>query len=137
MKRKISVFLVLAILLVNMLSFSSFASDITPRNNNTLMTNTDFVISSAGMAMVAYNYEGYSNITTGATIEIVIQKRNFLFFWNDVVNETINVSGVRCNEVNSYQLSSTGTYKCTVTYTVYGTAGEADVIPFERTVKYS
>ena len=137
MKRKISVFLVFAILLVNIFSVSAFASDISTYNNNTFLTNTDFVISSTGLATVAYNYEGYSDITTGATIEITIQKRNFLFFWNDVVNETITVQGEWVDDVYRYQLTSTGTYKCTVTYTVYGTAGEADVIPFERTVKYS
>ena len=137
MKRKIAVFLLLAILLVNIFSVSVFASDITPRNNNTATTGTDFVIYSDGLAMVGYGYTGYTNITTGATIEITIQKRNFLFFWNDVVNETITVQGEWCDEVYRYQLTSTGTYKCTVTYTVYGTAGEADVIPFERTVKYS
>ena len=137
MKRKISVFLVFTILLMNLFSVSAFASDITPRNNNTATTGTDFVISSTGLAMVGYEYTGYSDITTGATIEIRIQKRNFLFFWNDVVNETITITGERYSNVYSYQLTSTGTYKCTVTYTVYGTAGEADVIPFERTVKYS
>ena len=137
MKRKISVFLVFAILLMNIFSIGVFASDISTYNNNTFSTGTDFVISSTGLATVAYNYEGYSDITTGATIEITIQKRNFLFFWNDVVNETITVQGEWVDDVYSYQLTSTGTYKCTVTYTVYGTAGEADVIPFERTVKYS
>ena len=49
----------------------------------------------------------------------------------------ITITEERYSNVYSYQLTSTGTYKCTVTYTVYGTAGEADVIPFERTVKYS
>ena len=137
MKRKISAFLVFTILLMNIFSVGAFASDISTYNNHTASTTTDFVISSTGLAMVAYNYDGYPNITTGETIEIVIQKRNFLFFWNDVINETITVEGEWCSEVNSYQLTSTGTYKCTVTYTVYGTAGEADVIPFERTVKYS
>ena len=137
MKRKISVFLVFTILLMNMFSVCSFASDITPRNNNTAATGTDFIINSDGLAYIACNYEGYSNITTGADIEIAIQKRNFLFFWNDVVRQTITVTGERFDEVYTCQLTSTGTYKCTVTYTVYGTAGEADVIPFERTVKYS
>ena len=137
MKRKISIFLVFAILLVNLFSVSAFASDITPRNNNTASTTTDFVINSDGLAYIACNYDGYPGITTGADIEIAIQKRSFLFFWNDVVRQTITVTGENFDEVYTYQLTSTGTYKCTVTYTVYGTAGEADVIPFERTVKYS
>jgi len=122
---------------VNLFSVSAFASDITPRNNNTASTTTDFVINSDGLALIACSYDGYPGITTGADIEIAIQKRNFLFFWNDVVRQTITVTGESFDEVYTCQLTSTGTYKCTVTYTVYGTAGEADVIPFERTVKYS
>ena len=80
MKRKISLFMVFAILLVNLFSVSAFASDITPRNNNTASTTTDFVINSDGLAYIACNYDGYPGITTGADIEIAIQKRSFLFF---------------------------------------------------------
>ena len=136
MKRKISVFLIFAIFLVNIFSISTFASDITTRNNNTATTGTDFVISSTGIAMVGYGYNGYPNITTGATIEILIQKRNLLFFWENYVKQTITVQGESCEDVSSFTLADRGTYKCTVTYTIYGTAGEADVIPFERTLKY-
>ena len=137
MKRRISVFLVFTILLMNIFSVGAFASDISTYNNNTFSTSTDFVINSDGLAMIACNYDGYPGITTGADIEITIQKRNFLFFWSEIINQTITVTGESHNQVYTCQLTSTGTYKCTVTYTVYGTAGEADVIPFERTVKYS
>jgi hypothetical protein len=135
MKRVLSVLLV-AVMLATFAA-SVFANDISLYNNNTGTTATNFVISSTGLAMVAYKYSGYTGITTGATIEIKIQKRNLLIFWSDIVTETISATGELCDEVYTYQLSGKGTYKCTVTYTVYGTAGEADVIPFERTVTYS
>jgi hypothetical protein len=135
MKRVLSVILVC--IMIATFTVSAFADDVSLYNNHTAVTSTDFVIYDNGEALVAFRYAGYEGITTGATIEIKIQKRNLLIFWNDVVNETITVNEVDYDDVYSYQLSDTGTYKCTVTYTVYGTAGEADVIPFERTVKYS
>ena len=136
MKRKIAVFLVFTILLVNIFSVNAFANNITPRNNNTASTTTDFIIYDTGVAKVACNYTGYPNIATGATIEILIQKRNLLFFWENYVRETTTVQGERYDDVSTFTLAERGTYKCTVTYTIYGTAGEADVIPFERTLKY-
>lgn len=135
MKRIFS-FILVCIMLATF-AVSVFANDISLCNNNTATTATDFVISSTGLAMVAYRYNGYTGIATGATIEIKIEKRNLLFFWSEVVYEIISVSGERCDEVYTYQLSSTGTYKCTVTYSVYGTGGAADILPFERTVTYS
>lgn len=135
MKRILSVLLVFVMLAT--FAASVFANDISLCNNNTATTATDFVISSTGLAMVGYGYNGYTGIATGATIEIKIEKRTLLFFWSEVVYEIISVSGERCEEVYTYQLSSKGTYRCTVTYSVYGMGGPADILPFERTVTYS
>lgn len=135
MKRILSVLLVCTMLAT--FAVSVFANDISLCNNNTANTSTDFVISGTGLAMVAYRYNGYPDVATGATIEIKIEKRNLLFFWSEVVYEIISVSGECCDEVYTYQLSSKGTYRCTVTYSVYGMGGAADILPFERTVTYS
>ena len=100
------------------------------------MMHSGFAITETGEAIVAVNYEGYPNITTGATITIKIEKRNLLFFWTDVVNDTITVVGDRYLDEFYYQLEDKGTYRCTVVYTVSGTAGADDVLTFEDTAKY-
>ena len=107
-----------------------------PLNNNTLAAKTRFVISDTGDAAVTVNYEGYPNVTTGAVISIKIEKRNFLLFWTDVVEETIIVNDNRYYEVLHYQLEDTGTYRCTVEYVISGTGGADDVITFEDTKTY-
>ena len=137
MKRKISLILVLTMILVAVLQFSLLASDISLCNNNTVRTTSYFAISDTGNATVRQGYEGYSNVTTGATINITIEKRNLLLFWSDVVSETITVSGIRYSNELTYQLDDTGTYRCTVEYVVSGTGGADDVITFEDTKTYS
>ncbi len=136
MKRKICFILMLVMILVASLQVSLLASDASLYNNNTLRTYTSFVISDDGIASVNVEYNGYSNITTGATISITIEKRNFLFFWSDVESETITISGYRYSNELSYQLEDTGTYRCTVEYVVSGTGGADDVITFEDTAEY-
>jgi hypothetical protein len=96
------------------------ASDISLYNNNTAGMNSGFAISETGEASVLVNYEGYPNIATGATITIKIEKRNLLFFWSDVVNDTITVVGHRYFDELDYQLEDKGTYRCTVVYTIFG-----------------
>lgn len=135
MKKKIC--LILAIVFVMMLVQSIvYASEISLYNNNTLRTDTVFLISSDGVATVYTEYVGYSDITTGAEIAITIEKRNLLFFWSDVVSETITVNGYRYSNEFAYQLEDTGTYRCTVVYTVSGTGGADDVLTFEDTKTY-
>lgn len=112
------------------------ASDISLYNNNTLMVDTIFAITETGEAILTVNYEGYPNITTGATITIKIEKRTLLFFWSDVVDDTITVVGERFFDEFYYQLEDKGTYRCTVVYTVSGTGGADDVLTFEDTKKY-
>ena len=136
MKRKICLILSCALLVMAIVPSFVFANDISLYNNNTSNNYTDFYITDSGEALVTYSYEGYNNITTGAEITIKIEKRNLLIFWNDIVEETIVVYGESYEDVYVYQLSKTGTYRCTVTYRVSGTGGADDVITFEDTATY-
>lgn len=137
MKKKICLLFVLVFVFVSIAQFSVLASDIMPLNNNTLAAKTRFSISNTGEAVVSLNFEGYSNVTTGATISIKIEKRNFLLFWTDVVEETITVNNYYYENALYYQLEDTGTYRCTVEYVISGTGGADDVITFEDTKTYS
>lgn len=136
MKRKICFVLMLTLLLSTCLSFSLLASDISLCNNNTGMTITAFSIADDGTAIVNVEYEGYPNVTTGATINITIKKRTLLLFWSEVVSDSITVSGEYYFDELYYQLEDKGTYKCNVEYIVSGTGGADDVIPFEDTAVY-
>ena len=115
---------------------SILASDISLLNNNTSSTSTGFSISSTGKATIVIDYMGYPEVTTGATINITIEKRNLLFFWNDVITDTITVQGYRYDDELYYQLEDSGTYRCTVEYVISGTGGADDVITFEDTASY-
>lgn len=136
MKKKFCLLFVLVFVFVSIAQFSVLASDIMPLNNNTNLTKTRFAISDTGDAAVTVNYEGYPNVTTGAVISIKIEKRNFLLFWTDVVEETITVNNYYYENAFYYQLEDTGTYRCTVEYVISGTGGADDVITFEDTKTY-
>ena len=136
MKKKFCLLFILVFVFVSIVQFSVLASDIMPLNNNTLAAKTRFSISNTGEAVVSLNFEGYSNVTTGATISIKIEKRNFLLFWTDVVEETITVNNYYYENALYYQLEDTGTYRCTVEYVISGSGGADDVITFEDTQTY-
>ena len=136
MKRKICLILSSILVLSLIMTTAAFASDISTYNNNTMITYTSFIITDSGEARVAYQYEGYEGITAGAVITIKIEKRNFLFFWDEIVEDCFVVPEVRGFGCNYYQLTKTGTYRCTVTYRVGGTGGADDVITFEDTKTY-
>ena len=136
MKKKFCLLFILAFVFVSIVQFSVLASDIMPLNNNTLATKTRFSISDTGEAVVSLNFEGYPNVTTGATISKKIEKRNFLFFWTDIVEETITVNNYYYANELYYQLEDTGTYRCTVEYVISGTGGADDVITYEEEQKF-
>ena len=136
MRKKICLLFVLVFVFSSIAQFSVLASDVMPLNNNTNLTKTRFLITDTGDAIVTVNYEGYPNITTGATISIKIEKRNLLLFWNEVMEETIYVNDSRYYEELHYQLQETGTYRCKIEYVVSGIGGADDVITFEDTKTY-
>ena len=116
--------------------FSVLATNISLFNNNVATTSSSFSISSDGEACVLVDYMGYKDITTGATINITIEKRTLLLFWNDVVTDTITCNNYHYTNEFYYQLENSGTYRCTIEYVISGNGGADDVITFEDTVKY-
>ena len=122
---------IFALFLVSLLLFtfivSSSALYVTPYFNNTQLTQTIFTITSGGLAAVSVYYYGYPGETTGATITSTIQKRTLLFFWSTVVSWEDEPSSYYYVGEHTYQLSSTGTYRAVVDYTIYG-SGSADEI---------
>lgn len=134
---------IIAIAVISLFIFQTTALAALPetysiQNNNTSYTLTSFDISNSGQAEVYVKYSGYSGITTGASISITIKKNTFLWFYSTVVDETYNVVGENYSHTYYYDLtdSGSGTYKCNVTYTISGSGGADDVIPFEDTDSY-
>ena len=108
------------------------------RYNNTVRTDTSYYISSSGTAYTNVKYVGITNVTSGATIEITIKKRFLLVFWTTEIEEEYTVYGEDYNHTYQYDLTDygSGTYKCLVTYTISGSGGADDVIPFEDTASW-
>ena len=136
-KRLIS-FAMLVVMLLAM-AIPSFATEneIMPRFNNLNTTEAIFVIDENGVATVSYICIGYSGIATRIVVETKIEKK-FLWWWNDVdgASWTDESTEYYCTYDHSIQLTKSGTYRATVTFTVYGTAGEADVYVSEFEEKY-
>ena len=135
-KRLIS-FAMLAVMLFAM-AIPSFATEneISPRFNNLGTAEAVFDIDENGLASFAVTCLGYPGITTRIVVETKIEKK-FLWWWNDVdgaswIDETTNDY---CACDHSFQLTKSGKYRLSITYTVYGTAGDPDVIT--RTIEDS
>lgn len=90
---------------------------------------TEYIIVENGIATVTARYYGYSGITTGATIEITIQKRFMLFWWNDVDGgHWIDTVSSSSGSVSHSLPVSSGTYRAVINYKVYGSGGGYDEI---------
>lgn len=137
MKRKLSLIIATIILISSILSISVSANDnLELFNNNAAATHTAFIIDETGLAIVSVDCLGYEGITTKIEVDVHIEKRNFLFFWENVRHEIYVVYVYRYFDEHTYQLNSKGTYRCTVTYTISGTGGEDDVIPYQETASW-
>ena len=96
-----------------------------------------------GNANVIIFYQGYDGITEGATITTKIQKRFLLVFWTDVDigmpnNEWVDQStATSYSNSHSVALSSTGTYRAIVSFTVYGSGGSPDTATIEKQAVYN
>lgn len=110
---------------------------ITPRYNNVGSVDTQMSISSSGKMTINYSYRGFPSSTTKAVITTCIEKRTLGIFWSKVDigqpnNQWVDtIANYTYAGTRTYQLSSAGTYRVTVTYKIYGTGGSADTITAE------
>ena len=143
MKHRITCLVLIAVLLVVSVVPMISADTIMPRLNNTSNTSTNFTITTAGKATITAAYDGYRNITTGATVTSYIEKRTLGLFWTKVDigepnNEWVDTSSDYLDVfIHEFWLEDTGTYRATVVYEISGTGGATDVIDFDKTVTYS
>ena len=128
MKRKLCLIFVLVFAMSALLASPILASGISLFNNNTDSTSTNFSITDTGEARVMVNYNGYPAITTHASIVVKIEKRNLLVFWKDAVEEIYYCWDASYSNTFVYQLEKSGTYRCTVTYTISGIGGRYLII---------
>ena len=131
--------LVLVFLTVlSVVAFPVSADDygVMPCYNNVFGIDTIFSISQSGLAAIYVSYDGYEGITTGARIEIKLERKTWGLFWSEVDTWTRIPGTVYFSDEVTYQLTKTGTYRATVTYEIRGTAGESDTHTFQHEITY-
>lgn len=127
MKKVIAIILCLVTLFSA--TITAYASSIRPYSNNVGSTNTTFTISSSGLATVKSSYSDSLNRVKNAEIVTKVQKKVGLIWvtvdggsWTDTSTST------SFSKSHSVQLSSKGTYRAHVVFTISGTGGSDDKI---------
>ena len=137
--------LILCLAIVPLSPMSAIAAGddgIMPRYNNVNTATANMTISDSGMMTIGYSVEGYRNITNKIVITIYIEKRTLGVFWSRVDLPSSDDQWVytiydyNYTNFTTYQLSSTGTYRVTVNFKVYGTGGAVDEIETQIKATY-
>lgn len=142
LKRIMSVFMA-SVLLVSVFSVVAKANEAVPFYNNVNSTNSSASISSSGVLTITNRYVGSSSVTTKAIITTYVEKKVLGLFWSRVdIGQTNDewvdtIYNYTYTGSHSVQLSSTGSYRVTVEYVIYGSGGSADMITKEIEKSYS
>ena len=96
---------------------------------------SDFEINTNGLARAVY-YASGDNTTENITITITLEKRTLLLFWNDVETWTITSNDTSCSGSVEYQLTKSGTYRCTIVYEVTSTDGTVESKEYQERIEY-
>ncbi len=141
LKRVISV-LGVSVLFVSTFSFVAKANEAVPFYNNVTSANSVVTISNSGVLTVVNKYSGSSSVTTKAIITTYVEKKVLGIFWSRVDIGQANdewvdtIYNYTYSGSHSVQLSSTGTYRVTVEFVIYGSGGAADTITKEIEKSY-
>ena len=143
-KRIITTILIFCLFVIPFSPVSTAAAtpEIVPFYNNVGSATLTININDNGKLTIGYKYNGYSSITSKAVITTYIEKKTLGLFWtrvdigqkDDQWVDTIN--NYRYTGSRTYQLSSSGTYRVTAIYKIYGSGGSADEIKCEATDSY-
>ena len=116
--------------------------EVAPCYNNVVSVSSIASVSSTGVLKVTNSYNGSSSITSKAVITTYIEKRTLGIFWSRVdIGQTDDewvdtIYNYKYSGSHSVQLPSTGTYRVTVEYVIYGSGGAADTITKEIEKSY-
>ena len=144
-KKILVALLVLCLSIVPVFSVSAAAAtqeEVMPLYNNTASVTTAMNINSSGKMTISYQYSGYPSTTTKAVITTYIEKKTLGLFWSRVDIGTTDdqwvdtINDYRYTGSRTYQLSSSGTYRVTVVYKIYGSGGAADEIEYQAKDSY-
>lgn len=114
----------------------------TPYYNNVVTVDSAETISSSGKLTARYSYDRSRGVTTRAVNATYVEKKTLGLFWSRVDIETTNdewvdtISHYTYTESYSVQLASTGTYRITFKFVVYGNDRLADEITQVKELKY-
>ena len=117
-------------------------AEVMPCYNNVSSATANASISDGGKLSITYKYSGAESITTKAVITTYIEKKFLGLFWRRVdIGTTDNqwvdtIYDYMYVGTRTHQLSSSGTYRITVIYKIYGTGGSADEITCQGTGSY-
>lgn len=142
-KKMLAAILTLCLIVVPIGSVSAATpnNDIMPLYNNVNTATANLDVTNNGKLTINYTYAGFSGVTTKAVITTYIEKKTLGLFWTRVDIGTTNdewvdtINNYRYTGSRTYQLSSSGTYRVTVNFKIYGSGGTADVI--EKDIKFS
>ncbi|MBQ8895134.1 MAG: hypothetical protein IJ043_12095 [Clostridia bacterium] len=119
---------------VNVFADTDSSSGVTPRYNNVVSVSTVASVSDSGLLTIVNNFEGVKGVITRGVVTTYIHKKFLGLFWQKVDigqtdNEWVdNAYTYSYDGVITFQLPSTGTYRITSEFVIYGTGGAADTI---------
>lgn len=134
---------VFLLLIVFVPAKAAVQDEIAPCYNNVVSVSSMASVSSTGVLKVTNSYNGNSSVTTKAIITTYIEKKTLGIFWRRVdIGQTDDewvdtIYNYKYSGSHSVQLPSTGTYRVTVEYVIYGSGGSADTITKEIEKSYS
>lgn len=139
----ISALLIMCLFVVPLSPVSAATEEgVMPRYNNVNLATGTISINDSGKLTITYKYTGSPSITTKAVITTYIEKKFLGLFWRRVDIGTTDdqwvdtINNYMYNGSRTYQLSSSGTYRVTIIYKIYGSGGAADEIECQAQDSY-